>query len=253
MTEHTSGHQASGEDAGARTVGADGGEREGGRPERMRQEVTDYVAALHGAYLDRARMLPPAVQGRLALIGAGSFSVAAVGARYLHFVATSERLVDASGRTASVQGARGPLRWTITFYDPVVIPELALVAESQQPQLERVRELLGVRTYLYHLTARPPAQLGAHHAGHAGTGLANAHAAAATDFQAIRRSVPAAAATLVDELEGAARAGLRRAQALLARSIAPRDERVRRLADEAAPDPDAVRAALLAAVRGPER
>ncbi|HKQ42131.1 MAG TPA: hypothetical protein VJT79_06580, partial [Pseudonocardia sp.] len=59
---------------------------------------------------------------------------------------------------------------------------------------------------------------------------------------------------LVDELVGAAHAGLPRAQALLARAIAPRDEAVAALAEAvlagASPDPDEVRKALLASVGG---
>ena len=55
---------------------------------------------------------------------------------------------------------------------------------------------------------------------------------------------------LVDELVGAAHAGLPRAQALLARAIAPRNEAVAALAEQQSPDPDEVRKALLASVGG---
>jgi hypothetical protein len=55
---------------------------------------------------------------------------------------------------------------------------------------------------------------------------------------------------LVDELVGAAHAGLPRAQALLARAIAPRDAAVSALAEQPNPDPDEVRKALLASMGG---
>lgn len=218
-------------------------------PERMRRAVADYVQAVHAAYLRAARLLPPAVQGRLALMSARTFSVAAVGTRHLHVVATSERLEGPSGREAEVEGQAPPLGWTLRFYDPVVIPSLGLLDESAGPAPEHVRSLLGVRTYLYHLTLQPSGQLGEHHAGHAGTGLANAHAASAREFDAIRRAVPERE-RLVDEMEGAALAGLARAQGLLATAIAPEDPDVAAAAVREPPDPDGLRRAVLHAVRG---
>jgi hypothetical protein len=88
-----------------------------------------------------------------------------------------------------------------------------------------------------------------HHAGHVGAGLAAGHTAAARDFETIRTRVPGREA-LVDELVGAAHAGLPRAQALLAQAIAPRNPAVAALAEAANPDPDEVRKALLASVGG---
>lgn len=218
-------------------------------PERMRRAVADYVQAVHTAYVRAARLLPPAVQGRLALMSARSFSVAAVGARHLHVVATTERLEGPSGREAEVQGEAPPLAWTLRFYDPVVIPSLGLLDESPGPALDQVRSLLGVRTYLYHLTLQPSGHLGEHHAGHAGTGLANAHAAGAREFDAIRRAVPGRE-RLVDEMEGAALAGLVHAQRLLATAIVPGDPEVAAAAGREPADPEGLRRAVLRAVRG---
>lgn len=95
---------------------------------------------------------------------------------------------------------------------------------------------------------KPPAELGEHHAGHAGAGLANAHAAESREFEAIRAAA-GDRAPLVDEMEGAGIAGLTRAQALLARAIAPGDSEVEALAGQERPDPAELRRAVLAAVR----
>ncbi|MFI5082093.1 MAG: hypothetical protein ACHQCE_13540 [Streptosporangiales bacterium] len=55
---------------------------------------------------------------------------------------------------------------------------------------------------------------------------------------------------LVDEMAGAAAAGLLRAHAMLAAALMPRNAALSALAAEARPDPDAVRRELLAAVGG---
>src|SRR6266508_3660596 len=83
----------------------------------------------------------------------------------------------------------------------------------------------------------------------AGTRLASAHAAAVRDLEAIRAHAPGRQ-ELVDELAGATTAGLVRAQALLARAIAPDDQRVAAAAAATDLQPDALRAALLQALRG---
>ena len=90
-----------------------------------------------------------------------------------------------------------------------------------------------------------------HHAGHAGSGLANAHVAEARDFEAIRAHAKGRE-SLVDEMEGAALAGLIRAQALLAREIAPWNDAVASLAAQPAPAAGEIRRTLLDAVRGPD-
>ena len=100
---------------------------------------------------------------------------------------------------------------------------------------------------MYHVVAQPGSGLTPHHAGHVGSGLASGHSAAARDFETIRSRVRGRE-HLVDELAGAATAGLPHAQALLARAISPHDHGVAEAA--AGLDPDAIRKALLASVGG---
>ncbi len=224
-------------------------------PDRMRRAVADYVAGVHEAYVRQASLLAPGAQGRLPLVAAGSFSVAAVGTRFLHLVATRDRLgttlAGTRGDAARIDGAAGPLSWTLAFFDAVVLPALGLLDESEGARAEEVRGLLGVRTHLYHLILTPPADLAAHHAGHTGAGLAGAHAAGAREFASMRANVDAALAPLVEELEGAQTAGLSRAATLLAREIAGTDADVARIASEPAPDPAALRHAVAVALKGP--
>ena len=213
----------------------------------MRRAMADFVAAVHHAYLAQARLLPPAEQARLPLLAAGRLTVAAAGARNLHVIGTTERFPVPAGQEVELTGEADGLAWALRFFDPVVLPVLGLVAEADGPDPGEVRRVLGVGTYLYHLVVEPGSQLTPHHATHAGTGLASAHAGAARDLEAIRASAPGQTA-LVDELAGATTAGLVRAQALLARAIAPGDQGV-----AAATDPAALRAALLRALRGAGR
>jgi hypothetical protein len=211
-------------------------------PQRMRQAMADFVAAVHEAYLAQARLLPPAAQARLPLLQAQRLTVAAAGARNLHVVGTAESFPAPVGQEVEVTGAADGLSWELRFFDPVVLPVLGLVAETDGPAPEEVRRVLGVGTYLYHLVVEPGSQLTPHHATHAGTGLASAHATAARELETIRAHAPGRQ-ELVDELAGATTAGLVRAQALLARELAPRDPAV-----AAATDPAAIRAALLKAL-----
>jgi hypothetical protein len=102
---------------------------------------------------------------------------------------------------------------------------------------------------VYHVVAEPGAGLSGHQASHVGTGLANGHSAVARDFETIRSRVRGREA-LVDEMAGAASAGLTRAQALLARAIAPHSDAVAAATAGPDPDPDVVRKALLASVGG---
>jgi hypothetical protein len=216
----------------------------------MRRAMADFVAAVHEAYLVQTRLLAPAERARLPLLRAARLTVAAAGARNLHVVATEERFPAPVGQEVELTEEADGLTWSLRFFDPIVLPALGLVAESTGPAPEEVRRLLGVRTYLYHLVVEPGSQLTPHHATHAGTGLASAHAAAARDIEAIRAHAPDRQ-ELVDELAGAATAGLVRAQALLARAIAPDDEAVAAAAGAAEPQPDALRSALLQALRRP--
>jgi hypothetical protein len=221
------------------------------KPEDMRQAVAGYVQEIHRAYVDQAATFPPGVRGAMPLISAGHLTVAAVGARNLHILATQEGLGPLQGQEVSLDAELGGVSWTLRFFDPVVLPELALLDESQQPAFEEVKRSLGIGSVVYHFVAEPGAGLSGHQASHVGTGLANAHSAVRRDFDTIRSRVRGREA-LVDEMAGAAGAGLVHAQALLARAISPYDDGVR-LACEPAdgrPDPDVVRKALLTAVGG---
>lgn len=222
-------------------------------PLDMRAAVASYVEHVHRSYLAQADTFPPAVRGRMALLTGGELTVAAVGARNLHVIGTREALGPLRGQEVEVAGALPGLRWTLRFYDPVVVPALGVIDESAGPAFAAVRHALGLSTVVYHLVAQPGSGLSAHHAGHVGSGLAHGHSRAARDFETIRSRVRGRE-RLVEELEGAANAGLRRAQALLARAIAPRDSAVAALAESGDPDPDDVRRALLAHVGGhPDR
>ena len=214
-------------------------------PEGMRHAMASYVRGIHASYLDAADLLPPAERARLPLLEVPELTVAAVGTRLLHVIATTERLPEAQGPEVALEDAVGPVTWTLRFYDPVVVPALGLLDDSAGTEREDVRRLLGIRTVVYHLVVPPGGSLTAHHATHAGTGLAHSHAAAARDFDALRAYCPGREG-LVDEMQGAAVAGLNRAQVLLARALSPAAEEC---SLEPPADPADVRRALLAAVR----
>jgi hypothetical protein len=217
-------------------------------PEVMRQALADYVSAVHGAYLDAGALLPPAERARLPLISADRISVVAVGTSYLHVIGTTESLPAPRGQEVELPGSLEDVAWTLRFVDPVVLPAVGLLDESAGPRQDDVRRLLGIRTHLYHLAVAPGGGLDAHHAQHAGTGLAHSHAAATRDFEAIRAHAKGRE-HLVDDMSGAHVAGLRYAQASLAALIAPFSDEVRELSVAAIPDSDAIRRAVLAAVR----
>ncbi|AEA24729.1 hypothetical protein Psed_2526 [Pseudonocardia dioxanivorans CB1190] len=220
----------------------------GSRPENMRAAVAEYVAALHRAYLAQADTFPPAVRGAMPLLAAGPpITVAAVGARNLHLLATREGLGPLRGQEVEVPGTLPGLDWTVRFYDPVVVPALGLLEEADGPAYDGVRSALGVGTVVYHVVAQPGSGLTPHHAAHVGSGLASGHSAAARDFETIRSRVRGRE-HLVDELAGAASAGLPHAQALLAKAISPHNAEVAAAADGL--DPDSIRRALVTAVGG---
>lgn len=147
-------------------------------PEAMRQAMAAYVRAIHQAYLDAALLLPPAEQARMPLMAAERLTVAAVGARVLHVIGTTEALPRPQGPEVEIVDdlPDTDMRWTVRFFDPVVLPELGLINESDGPDQEAVRRALGLRTVLYHLAVPPGASLTSHHAMHAGTGqIGRAH------------------------------------------------------------------------------
>lgn len=190
------------------------------QPEDMRAAMAAYVHGLHRAYLDAAELLTPGDRARMPLVREGHITVAAVGTRVLHVIGTAETLAPAQGPEVAINDDLPGLSWTLRFFDPVIIPALGLLDETENPAFEDVRRHLGLPTILYHLAVPPGSSLTPHHASHAGTGLAHAHAAAGRDFDALRAYAPGREA-LVDEMQGAQLAGLRRAHLLLARQLTP--------------------------------
>lgn len=209
--------------------------------------MAGYVRAVHQAYVDAAASLAPADRARLPLIATSEVTVLAVGARNLHVLATTEALPAPHGQEVELSDEIDGLQWRLRFFDPVVVPALGLVDESQTPQPERIRDVLGVRTVVYHLSVPPGSGLTAHHALHAGTGLAHAHAAAVRDYDTIVSLAPGSP-ELVAEMRGAEVAGLPRAALLLARVVAPSSPELAAM-DLTAPDGAQVRRGLLAALR----
>lgn len=217
-------------------------------PEAMRTAMAEYVRAVHQAYLDASAPLSPGDRARLPLVSAGEVTVLAVGARNLHVLATTEQLPAPRGQEVELDDAIDDLRWRLRFFDPVVVPALGLIDESDAAQPDRVRDVLGVRTVVYHLSVPPGGGLTAHHAMHAGTGLAHTHAAAVRDYDTIASEAPTAA-DLVQEMRGADIAGLPRAVLLLAREIAPDSDDLAAMS-LAEPEPSTIRRTLLASLRG---
>jgi hypothetical protein len=218
-------------------------------PEQVRAAVAGYVQEIHRAYVDQALTFTPGVRGRMPLLASGSFTVVAAAARKLHLLATTERLGPVQGPEVAVEASYRNVAWELRFFDSVVAPDLGLLDERENPDFDGVRRALGIGTVLYHLVAGDGAALSAHNATHVGTGLANGHSAVARDFETIRSRVRGRE-TLVDELSGAAVAGLPHAQALLAQAIAPHDADLAAVCHADPLDPDAIRKALLTGVGG---
>src|ERR1700689_95710 len=218
-------------------------------PEQMRAAVAHYVEEIHRAYVAQALTFPAAVRGQMPLLAPGPLTVAAVGARNLHVLATRDSLGPVVSPEVELLGSVEGLSWTLRFFDPVVLPELALIDESAGPAFGEARHALGVGTVVYHFVAEPGTGLSGHQAAHVGTGLAGGHSAVDRDFETIRSRVRGRE-DLVDEMAGAATAGLVRAHAMLAAALAPYNAALAAFAAQVRPDPDAVRRELLAAVGG---
>jgi hypothetical protein len=186
------------------------------RPEAMRRLVGDYVAALHAAYLDHVRHLPPAERAGLPLVAARDVTVVAAAAHRLHLVATTDALPAPQGPEVELVEAYQGVGWTVRFLDPSVLPELGLLTGNDEAA--DVRRVLGVADTVYHLAVDVGGGLGAHHAQHSGVALANQHAKALRDLDRVRRALPRQART-VDELGVCVRNGLDRATALLAADL----------------------------------
>jgi len=58
----------------------------------MRGAVAHYVEEIHRAYIAQAMTFPAAVRGQMPLLAPGPLTVAAVGARNLHVLATRDSL-----------------------------------------------------------------------------------------------------------------------------------------------------------------
>lgn len=196
--------------------------------EAMRAAMADYIAAVHRAYLEAAAPLSPGERGRLPLIRAREFTVAAVGARNLHVIGTQDLLPAPQGPEIALAGEEGDLRWTVRFFDPVVLPPLGLIDDTAPGSAERIRDLLGLSGIVYHLTVPPGGGLTAHHALHAGTGLAHSHSASARDYDTLMQLLPTSAA-LLREMRAAESSGLSASTLLLARAISAEDERLVKL------------------------
>jgi hypothetical protein len=191
-------------------------------PEEMRQRLTDYVLALHQAYLTHLELLAPAERASLPLAGGGPLTVVVAAARELHLVATREPLPRPRGPEVEVTDEFGGVTWTVRFFDPSILPELGLVTGypgASGDEAHEVRRVLGVADVVYHLSVSVGGGLTAHHAQHAGVALANQHAAAFRDGQSIRRAFPGREAW-VDEFVVAERLGMAHSARMLAGAIA---------------------------------
>src|ERR1700730_16201150 len=109
---------------------------------------------------------PPAAGGGMPLLAPGPLTVAAVGARNLHVLATRDSLGPVRSPEVELSGSVEGLSWTLRFFDQVVLPELALIDESAGPAFTEVRHALGGGTVVYHFVASPGAGLSGHPAAH---------------------------------------------------------------------------------------
>jgi len=220
-------------------------------PGQLREAMAQFVSALHGAYLDQARLLPVGERGQLPLLRADELTVLAVGVRHLHVLATTAPLPAPTGPEVELPDSLPGLAWTLRFFDPVVVPALGLLDESEGPQPAEVRRVLGVPDVVYHLSVSPGGGLTAHHAQHAGIGLANSHAAAFRDHDTIRSRSGGSRAELAQEYAVADRLGLHRTVRLLALQLASHDAHLAEVCADRTVDDAVVRSALVAALRAP--
>jgi hypothetical protein len=219
-------------------------------PGQMRHAMAEFVSALHAAYLDQARHLPVGEQGSLPLLRGAHLTVLAVGVSHLHVLATTSPLPAPRGPEVEVADEIDGLSWTLRFFDPVVAPQLGGIDESAGPDPAAVRAVLGVPDVVYHLSVSPGGGLSPHHAQHAGTGLANQHAATFRDHDTIRAHAGSRAG-LAEEYAVADRIGLHRTARILARELAPYDDALAAVCADPTADDAAVRHALVAALRTP--
>jgi hypothetical protein len=216
------------------------------RPEDARAQLRQFVLALHQAYLGSARLLAPGEQAVMPLLAAGQITVVVAAARHLHVMATTDRLPAPRGQEVEETDELDGLCWAVRFYDPVVLPELGMIREGDVPGAAEVRRALGISAVLYHLSVTPGGGLTPHHAQHAGTGLANEHAARVRDGESLRALLPGRE-DVVDEFVAAERIGLHHSVRLLARALAGDDPGVAEAVVHG--DDAAVRRSVLVAAR----
>lgn len=190
-------------------------------PEQLRAAMVAYVHAMHRAYIEATEALSLGARARLPLYQPESFTVLAIGTRYLHLVGTTERLLDPTGHEVQVDDELGNLAWTLRFFDQIIVPQLGLIDERENAEPLQVRHALGIHTVLYHLSVPPGRDLTPHHAQHAGAGLAHSHAAVERDFATMAALVPTRD-PLLNEMHMAHSNNLPMAHFLLARHLLAR-------------------------------
>src|SRR5258706_359591 len=161
-----------------------------GSPEDARAQLRGYVRALHHAYLGGAGLLAPGDRAALPLLAATRVTVIVVAARHLHLIAVTDQLPPPTGQEVAEPDELEGMRWVVRYYDPVVLPVLGMIGETEGADPAAVRRVLGISGVLYHLSVTPGGGLTAHHAQHAGTALVNEHAAAARDGESLRALLP---------------------------------------------------------------
>lgn len=133
----------------------------------LRGDVRAYVAALHRSY----REAGGGEAGAARLTGE-PFTVVAAAAHSLHLVATREELAVDVPEAGTVEDAEAGMRWRLVFLDPSVTPGLGDVPDGPD-EVRAVQRALGIESTLYHLAVGAGSALSAHHATHAGAGLAH--------------------------------------------------------------------------------
>lgn len=187
----------------------------------MRELLRDYVYALNKAYLSHVAHLPPVERAALPLAGASAVTVAVAAGRELHLIATPETLPSPVGQEVELRDEYAGVSWSVRFYDATILPALGVVAPSADGSGDdpaAIRRVLGVADVVYHLSVSIGGGLTAHHAQHAGVALANQHAAAVRDRDALRHAFTGRE-ELVEEFAVCERLGLVAAGGLLARAI----------------------------------
>jgi hypothetical protein len=151
-----------------RTVDVGGAEEARG----VRAALAAYVAAVHRSWLDTVQ--DGGADPTTLPLGTRPFAVVVAAARELHVLATRAPLPPVADHEQVVDGHLDGLDWQVRFLDSSVVPELAAAADPDGPD---VRDVLGLDTFLYHLTVSVDGALTAHQAVHAGAGLARSHLA----------------------------------------------------------------------------